>query len=465
MPPPPVPEPDAPPPYQPNEAAPSNVQAYNPADYAPSNNQQASVVPSGSSYAPPPPPRPPRPTSVGTDFGDDPSDPTNYTRDPHKLIAYLVTFPKPELKDQAAAQAIPSRFLIYTPPPPPIGAPPEGEKEGKVHKLQRKWQDEVRTAKTTDAKVTSWKGLKGRATKGIDWAMGQTKSSSLEFLNRIPGAPAPAAGGSATAGAPAEGHEKDLHADDGHDEGTETHKTVGLEEMVLVHPTSVTGTQEQIREEFVNSMLRTKTKAQRDAVIATGLIPVTFAIDVLATLIWPFGGLAEIDTVWAVANVRGAKTARSVTKRLNSSEPGAASGQAGGGYLGAATAKMSGMFAKKGQASTAGGDAPEADHKLRLTFVPSARVNILDKYLAGECHARDARRFRSPGVLPTETDVVTAIGWSPSQTGGETQNWEDEQWELHEVKDDVKNVMHKGAREWDKWVQAYEKDPQKALKK
>lgn len=37
-------------------------------------------------------------------------------------------------------------------------------------------------------------------------------------------------------------------------------------------------------------MMRTKTKAQKDSMIATGLLPVAGAIDVLATIVWPFGG-------------------------------------------------------------------------------------------------------------------------------------------------------------------------------
>jgi hypothetical protein len=45
------------------------------------------------------------------------------------------------------------------------------------------------------------------------------------------------------------------------------------------------------RTEFISTMMRTKTKAQRDSYIATGLLPVAGAIDVLATLVWPFGGL------------------------------------------------------------------------------------------------------------------------------------------------------------------------------
>ena len=67
-------------------------------------------------------------------------------------------------------EKIPQRFLIYTPPPPPfVDKPAEGEKEGRVHKVQRKWQDEIREAKTGNAKTVSWKGVKGKAIKGINW--------------------------------------------------------------------------------------------------------------------------------------------------------------------------------------------------------------------------------------------------------------------------------------------------------
>jgi hypothetical protein len=111
-------------------------------------------------------------------IGDDAANPIHYMRDPHKLIAYLVPFPKPDIHKgflhKADVANIPERFLLYTPPSPPLVAPKEGDKEDKMHKLQRKWQNEVREAKQSDAKVTSWKGVKSRATKGINTAMGWT---------------------------------------------------------------------------------------------------------------------------------------------------------------------------------------------------------------------------------------------------------------------------------------------------
>ena len=374
-------------------------------------------------FQPPLPPR--RPSAQSMNFGDDdPSSPIHYTRDPHRLVAYLVPFPKPTIKG-VDPSSIPDRFLIYTPPPPPLSAPAEGEKEDKFHKLQRKWQNEVRAAKTSDAKTASWKGVKSKATKGISWAIGKTTTSNLDFVNRIPGAKS-------------DSHDK--HTEDGVNEGDTTHKTVGLEEMVLIYPSSFAAPPDQVKAEFINTMMRTKSKAQRDSIIATGLLPVSGAIDLLATVVWPFGGLLEVDGVWAYSSIRGAKTARSVTKRLTSST-------------------QSGSTQAQTEEQEMAGD------KLRLTFTQSPRLEVLNRYLMARCRDYDHRHFPSVEMSPTESEVLTAIGWAPSQTGGESKNWEDEQWETEEVKEDMKNTLGKASKEWDKWCNAFAKDPEKALKK
>lgn len=358
-------------------------------------------------------------------FGDDdPSSPIHYTRDPHKLVAYLVPFPKPIIKG-VEPSSIPDRFLIYTPPPPPLSAPAEGEKEDKFHKVQRKWQNEVRAAKTSDAKTASWKGVKSKATKGISWAIGKTTTSNLDFVNRIPGAKS-------------DSHDK--HTEDGVSEGDTTHKTVGLEEMVLIYPSSYAAPPDQVKAEFINTMMRTKSKAQRDSIIATGLLPVSGAIDLLATVVWPFGGLLEVDGVWAYSSIRGAKTARSVTKRLTSST-------------------QSGNTQAQTEEQEMAGD------KLRLTFTQSPRLEVLNRYLMSRCRDYDHRHFPSTEVAPTESEVLAAIGWAPSQSGGTEKNWEDEQWETEEVKEDMRNTLGKASKEWDKWCNAFAKDPEKAMKK
>lgn len=60
--------------------------------------------------------------------------------------------------------------------------------------------------------------------------MGKTTSSNLDFVNRIPGMSG----------------DKDKHADDGVSEGDTTKKTVGLNEMILIHPMSLPGSEEEI---------------------------------------------------------------------------------------------------------------------------------------------------------------------------------------------------------------------------
>lgn len=409
----------------------SGIPGQAPQEYYPPPAQQshppAGVGLSGQSlntgYHPPLPPRRPSAQSMNLSE-DDPSSPIHYTRDPHKLIAYLVPFPKPIIKG-VEPSSIPDRFLIYTPPPPPLSAPAEGEKEDKLHKLQRKWQNEVRAAKTSDAKTASWKGVKSKATKGINWAIGKTTTSNLDFVNRIPGAKS-------------DSHDK--HSEDGVPEGDVTHKTVGLEEMILIYPSSYAAPPDQVKAEFINTMLRTKSKAQRDSIIATGLLPVSGAIDLLATVVWPFGGLLEVDGVWAYSSIRGAKTARSVTKRLTSST-------------------QSGNTQGQTEEQEMAGD------KLRLSFTQSPRLEVLDRYLMAKCRDYDHRHFPSVEVAPTESEVLAAIGWAPSQTGGESKNWEDEQWETEEVKEDMRNTLGKASREWDKWCKAFAKDPEKAIKK
>ncbi len=105
------------------------------------------------------------------------------------------------------------------------------------------------------------------------------------------------------------------------------------------------------------------------------------------------------------------------------------------------------------------------EDKLHLNFTPSPRLAVLDKYLAACCHEKSPSLFPYVGGAPGESEVLEAIGWYPSSKGGVERNWEDEQWEISEVKDDLKNVMRKAAREWTKWIKLYEKEPDKALKK
>jgi hypothetical protein len=321
----------------------------------------------------------PPPRRQATDFGqDNPSDPIHYTRDPHKLTAYLIPFPVPNLS-KAPADAIPQRFMIYTPPPPPLKAPPEGVKEARTHKVQRKWQDEVRKAKLSEAKVTSWAGFRAKTTRGVSKAMNYTTTSNIDFLSRM--APPPDA--SARSRSPSTERPNPEATPGLHEEPTtaqphETKKTIGVDTMIFVYPPSMNQTPDQMRTEFVNTVLRTKSKAMRDSVIATGLLPVSLAVDLVLIAV---SGIFEVNAAWAYFNIKGAKTARSVSKRLSSS-----------------TTDTS---------TTIDPDKPEAElqkeDKLRLEFKPATRIDILSRYLQAECHKVEPKFFPAYATPPTES--------------------------------------------------------------
>ena len=275
--------------------------------------------------------------------------------------------------------------------------------------VQRKWEDQLRKAKNSEEKSTSFKGIHHKMVRATNKGMSLTTSANLDFLGR-------ASPGSSRPTTP-----ERKHADDGVQAPNEAAATVPVDEMLFIYPASMGTDEVAIREEFVNTLMRTKSKAQRDSVIATGLVPVGFGIDFLLVVV---GGLGEIATVWAFKSIMGAKTARSISKRLASANGG-------------------------------------AEGQLKLSFKPSDRMETLKDYLDAETNRVDPLMFPRTGqyhIPPTESNVIEAIGWSPHQSDGETRNWEDEQWELSEVKEDFKITMHKGAKEWRKYCQGVQKD-------
>lgn len=220
--------------------------------------------------------------------------PTSWHRSLTILTAFLVPYPKPQLPPvsvHTTSQLIPPRFMIYTPPPAPFLTKPEGEsktdawrKEGIPHFCRRKWYEELREAKMRqpkDGNTTKWKRAKWRATKGTDWGIDKTKSTNLEFLNRV-----------ARLQDESNAAAEDVYA-----------KQVSPEELVLLHPPvlrlTIDGShdhdEELLRENFTASLLRTKKRALRDTIISALLFPPAIVIDTVAVPIWPFGGLAEID--------------------------------------------------------------------------------------------------------------------------------------------------------------------------
>lgn len=214
-----------------------------------------------------------------------------------------------------------------------------------------------------------------------------------------------------------------------------------VDEIVLVFPSSVTHTIPEVRTEFIDHVTRTKKKATKEAAISTVLLPITLVIDTVAAIIWPFGGLFEVDAVWAYASIKGWNASRVITKRLGNRKS---------------------LFGKYG--------GKERD--LFLEFRQDEKMEVLRRYLAEACHKQDPAMFDSAGVPPTELEVMKAIGWSPvirGKTGGIREEgetgWADEEWQQMMFKEDFRATMEKGAGSWKKWCQKFEKNPAKALKK
>ncbi|KAM0156349.1 hypothetical protein ACHAQE_003070 [Botrytis cinerea] len=298
-----------------------------------------------------------------------------YTRDSHRVIAYLIPLPKPI--DVSDAD-FPQRYLIYTPPAAHLLKPAEGIKEGKRHKGKRVWQREVKKAKTYDGKTMSLKGLHSKTTRGVVWGINSIKNTDITFLNRVP----------------------------------------------------------------------RKARAKKHAAISSLLLLPTLLIDTFAAVIWPFGGLFEVDAVWTFTSVRGYLVSRSVTKRLSSQD----------------------TIHDHEQMRI-------QDRELYLRFHKSEQLKILERYVKELCHKQNPKRFASAGVPPTETEVLKAMGWEPDMRGrvksgerggmpeGGMRDWDDERWQEREVKDDLLGVLGKGAKSWDGWCKKWEKNPKKAEKK
>ncbi|CZR61571.1 uncharacterized protein PAC_11468 [Phialocephala subalpina] len=290
-----------------------------------------------------------------------------YTRDPQKLIAYLIPLAKPKLsKNTENEDALPERYLIYTPPQPHFLKPAKGVKEPKKHWCKRKLQEETNPP---------------------------------------------------------------------------TKKHSEVDEIVLVFPSSVTHTIPEVRSEFIAQINRTKKKASKEAAISTFLLPITLAIDTFAAVIWPFGGLFEIDAVWTYASVKGWHTSLVMQKRLGARD------------------SRFGIYGGK-------------ERNLYIRFQQDEKMNVLRRYLAECCHKKDPKMFDSAGPPPTETQVLNAIGWAPvvrGKTGGvrvEGENgWDDEEWQRTAFKNDFRATMEKGANSWGKWAGRFEKNPEKVLKK
>lgn len=277
--------------------------------------------------------------------------------------------------------------MIYTPPAPHL-LKPLGSKEGKRHKIKRVAQQQVRKAKTFEGKTLSLRGLHSKALRGVDRAVSAIRSTDVTFLNRVP--------------------------------------RQQVDELVLLHPTSVLAAQTpaQTHDEFAAQLRRARSKAAKHSLLSLALFAPAVAIDTVAVVVWPFGGLAEIDAVWAWASISGYLTARSITRRLDVSSMVTTPPPT--------PPRDSDSFAERPRRDSRQvrfqEDLDEEDEKMRgsawrkrkplkVRFAPDEAMATMESYFLELCHRRNPRAFKSPGVPPTQTDVLSSIGWWPDRRG------------------------------------------------
>ena len=354
-----------------------------------------------------------------------------------------------------------SRFLTYTPPPPPIGAQQPGEPEDIVHKTKRKWGEEVRKAEMSDEKVAGFcERIRSRSTRNVKRVMRGLPTAQMDNASRL-----------------------------AFEDMPKTKKTVGVQEIVLFYPDHMDETESQMREQFLETMIRTTDQAEKDEWLAIGLLPAAFAIDTLLTPIWPFGGLVEIDLYWAYESHMAGKNAHSIVKRIHSAMPAAE-------HVTETITRNSWIpppweivesawnalpawrrSSEKPPESDKEHDAQSTEQKeprLKLRFQKSDSIRPLQDYLGWKCYELDDDDYFDDDALrerpvPSDDTLVNVMGWQPSAEGDETANWEsveeNERWQRKEVKADVQMVLQKAAKQWIKWLRAFEGHPDKAIEK
>ncbi|ORY18847.1 hypothetical protein BCR34DRAFT_472772 [Clohesyomyces aquaticus] len=112
-----------------------------------------------------------------------PTEPLQHLREPGKLIAYLIPFPKPRLEG-VKLEDIPDRFLVYTPTPPPLSKPALGEKETQWHKNRRQWQEDIRKVMMSNAKPKNVEELTLVYPPTFPLAPEQIRTEFVDLLNR-----------------------------------------------------------------------------------------------------------------------------------------------------------------------------------------------------------------------------------------------------------------------------------------
>ncbi|KAF2708233.1 hypothetical protein K504DRAFT_468586 [Pleomassaria siparia CBS 279.74] len=422
------------------------------------------------------------------------ADKLKHTRESGKLTAYLVPLPKPRLRG-IRPEEIPTRFMIYTPPLPPLSKPAAGEKESQVHKTQRSWQEDVRKATVSNASKATWKGMKAKTTILVGKGINLTRSANVEFLDRVSGGEIP----STTEGSESQDAGDDLNSpavsvaqtDSASNSmgdcpslrhpspSTSLDKSLrpkALEDLTLIYPASLDISPESIRTEFIDSLLRTREKSRKNAIVASSLIP--FAAGVDACLIATFGGLTQVSSAWAYTSIKGTITSKKVTQGLLVAVEEAEQGQTK-----AEEAEIRGCtcgrhihdFGAPGFVTKGKGKGKKKEPQgISLNMRCNTHVEVFKRYLDIKCLDENFGLFPQIEAAAGDVDeaaILSAIGWQPVRRSGQDLDMEvekgkirtltpemDEKWQIMEAREDIKRIAKKSAAEWVAWCKGFRKD-------
>lgn len=390
-------------------------------------------VDDGYERAPPlPPRRPSTPAEQGPPL--DPNQPLTFHRSKEHVMAYMIPFPQPLGPDSQPVD-VPRRYMLYLPPAPDLlkPSPSSSTKERKRDKCVRKWQAEVRKAKTQNRPVASFKGFYYATVRGAVYCLALIQRSELTFLSRLP------------------------------------RKT--LRDLYFVHPvaerTDASRKFELIKEEF----RRNKHVAKRDFWIGAVILPFAQGVDIAIPV---GGGFSEVTLVWMIVTGSAWKTSSGMLQRLIFKDGTPKSGAQGEQENVYRDNNTSEDLAEGAEASVIYGD-PEQGKTSRwkkgkgkkpsveTSFHPSISLDKLSHYIRATCHARNPEIFPDVGQPSTEADVLRSIGWAPVAREGEDQDG-DVAWQIQKTTDDLKVVVTKAAKTWGKFCETYVVDPEKALR-
>ncbi|KAJ0107053.1 hypothetical protein J7T55_006931 [Diaporthe amygdali] len=355
-----------------------------------------------------------------------------YSRDATRVMAYMIPLPQP--LRHGVPQDIPQRYMLYMPPAPDLLKPTEkGSKERKRDKVVRRWQQEVKKAKTFNGKVVSLGGIHSASFRGAVWCLNVIKPSDVTFLSRVP------------------------------------RKTV--QSLVLVHPEdSRTQSTDDMFNNVKGELSRTKSRTKRDFLIGTALLPFTVTIDLVIPV---FGGLSEVNMVWMAVNASAWMTAKKVVNKLRPAEEdslayGGNDGammlrtpRTGDGYTGNIQPQQDND--ERRTDDNEGRKKDDKDKTIQMVFRPSPAMDLMRRYVEEACHKRNPDAFPSPAAhVPGESEVLASMGWSPERR--EVPDAEDDvAWQIRKVTEDLRAATGRAAKSWDSWAKKYMKNPKRAL--